>query len=201
MFKRLFDILLSVIFLFLAILPIILIAFILLLVQGRPILFKQLRPGFKERPFELYKFRTMLLDDNQYLAQNMQTLDEDRLTSIGRWLRSTSLDELPSIFNVLKGDMSIVGPRPLLMHYLDLYSKEQRKRHDVKPGITGWTQVKGRNSLTWPERFKLDIWYTENQSLFLDIKIIFLTFYKVIKKEGIASSGEATGEPFFGQKD
>ena len=177
-----------------------LIAAILLLIQGRPILFKQIRPGVNEKPFDLLKFRTMSLDPNQYDARNIQISDKDRITNLGRWLGASSLDELPSLINVLKGNMSVVGPRPLLMHYLKLYCDEQKIRHEVKPGITGWAQINGRNNISWPEKLSLDVWYVKNRSMTLDIKILFLTIGKVIKREGISSKGEVTGEEFTGQK-
>jgi sugar transferase EpsL len=198
--KRFLDIILSIIALFIFFTPMLLIAAILLLIQGRPILFKQIRPGVHEKPFDLLKFRTMSLDPNQYDARNIQISDKDRITNLGRWLRASSLDELPSLINVLKGNMSVVGPRPLLMHYLKLYSDEQKIRHEVKPGITGWAQINGRNNISWPEKLSLDVWYVKNRSMTLDIKILFLTIGKVIKREGISSKGEVTGEEFTGQK-
>lgn len=200
MLKRFLDIILSIIALFIFFTPMLLIAAILLLIQGRPILFKQIRPGVHEKPFNLLKFRTMSLDPNQYDARNIQISDKDRITNLGRWLRASSLDELPSLINVLKGNMSVVGPRPLLMHYLKLYSDEQKIRHEVKPGITGWAQINGRNNISWPEKLSLDVWYVKNRSMTLDIKILFLTIGKVIKREGISSKGEVTGEEFTGQK-
>ena len=162
---------------------------------GRPIFFKQKRPGLKGEPFTFYKFRTMTNceDGNGNLLP-----DKDRLTSFGKLLRKTSLDELPSLWNVLKGDMSLVGPRPLLMEYLPLYSIEQMRRHEVKPGITGWAQINGRNSISWEEKFKLDVWYVENQSIWLDFKIILLTIWKVLKREGISHGSEATMPKFKG---
>ncbi len=172
-----------------------LIASILYLQMGRPIFFVQTRPGYKGKPFRLIKFRTMknLTDTNGNLLP-----DEQRLTRFGRFLRSTSLDELPELINVLKGEMSLVGPRPLLMEYLPLYSKEQARRHDVKPGITGWAQVNGRNAVTWQDRFKLDVWYVDHVSFWLDIKILLLTLLKVIKREGINQPGQATMQKFTG---
>jgi sugar transferase EpsL len=162
---------------------------------GFPIFFKQIRPGLKGEPFIIYKFRTMTdeKDTEGYLLP-----DRNRLTKFGSFLRKTSLDELPSLFNVLKGDMSLIGPRPLLMHYLPLYDESQKRRHEVKPGITGWAQVNGRNTLTWKKKFELDVWYIENRSFWLDLKILILTFYKVIKRQGISASGEATMKPFSG---
>jgi lipopolysaccharide/colanic/teichoic acid biosynthesis glycosyltransferase len=163
---------------------------------GTPVLFKQKRPGLAGRPFQIMKFRSML-DKKDKLGKQLS--DEQRLTKFGALLRSTSLDELPGLLNVLKGDMSLVGPRPLLMEYLPLYSIEQAKRHDVRPGITGWAQVNGRNAISWEEKFRLDVWYVENQSFMLDMKILLLTFKKVFVREGIAASGEATMSPFKGQ--
>lgn len=173
----------------------IIISFLILLRLFPPILFKQQRPGLQGTPFSLYKFRTML-ETKDWFGQMLS--DRSRLTKFGKFLRSTSLDELPELFNVLKGDMSIVGPRPLLMKYLDRYTPEQARRHEVKPGITGWAQVNGRNALTWEEKFKLDIWYVDNQSFWLDMKIIFLTIWKIVKREGINQPGKATMEEFQG---
>lgn len=164
------------------------------MILGTPVLFKQTRPGFKGEPFEVYKFRTMTRERDK----NGKLLpDNERLTSFGRLLRATSLDELPEYFNVLKGDMSLVGPRPLLMQYLHRYTKEQAKRHNAKPGITGWAQVNGRNTITWEDKFKLDVWYVDNASLWLDLKIIGLTIWKVIKREGINQQGQSTMEEYF----
>jgi len=162
---------------------------------GLSIFFIQKRPGLNGQPFTFYKFRTMTNceDGNGNLLP-----DKDRLTSFGKLLRKTSLDELPSLWNVLKGDMSLVGPRPLLMEYLPLYSIEQMRRHEVKPGITGWAQINGRNSISWEEKFKLDVWYVENQSIWLDFKIILLTIWKVLKREGISHGSEATMPKFKG---
>ena len=162
---------------------------------GRPVLFRQTRPGLHARPFELCKFRTMTDDrgaDGEFLP------DSDRLRPFGRFLRSTSLDELPELWNVLKGEMSLVGPRPLLMDYLGLYSREQARRHEVRPGMTGWAQVKGRNALTWEEKFELDIWYVDNQSLHLDLKVLLMTIATVFKREGVSQEGHATMEKFRG---
>lgn len=163
--------------------------------MGKPILFRQVRPGLNGKPFTLYKFRTMTneRDDKGNLLP-----DEKRLTAFGRFLREHSLDELPQLFNVLKGDMSFVGPRPLLMEYLQRYTPEQARRHEVKPGITGWAQVNGRNALTWEEKFKLDVWYVDNWDLLLDFKIILLTVIKVLKREGISAESHATMPEFKG---
>jgi len=165
---------------------------------GRPIVFQQLRPGLGGKPFTLYKFRTMTEERGK---NGCIFPDSVRLTRFGRFLRATSLDELPELWNVLKGDMSLVGPRPLLMQYLELYTPEQVRRHEVKPGITGWAQVNGRNALTWEEKFKLDVWYVDNWSLWLDIKIIGMTLWKILKREGISQPGQATMEEFMGTKN
>lgn len=171
----------------------VLIAGVILLRMGSPAFFRQMRPGFQGKPFRIYKFRSMTdrRDRNDHLLP-----DADRLTGFGRFLRSTSLDELPELFNVLNGEMSMVGPRPLLMNYLDRYSPEQARRHEVKPGITGWAQVNGRNAITWEEKFQYDAWYVDHQSPWLDLKIIALTILKIIKREGISQPGQATAEEF-----
>ena len=163
--------------------------------MGRPIVFTQLRPGKDGRIFTFYKFRTMT-DDRDADGNLLPGIE--RITALGKFLRQTSLDELPQLWNVLKGDMSFVGPRPLLVEYLERYSPEQARRHDVLPGITGWAQINGRNSISWPEKFKLDVWYVDNWSLWLDIKILFLTVWKVVKKEGINQSEQTTMEKFMG---
>ncbi len=160
---------------------------------GRPILFTQTRPGMGGRPFILYKFRTMI---DARDADGILLPDADRLTPLGRFLRSTSLDELPELINIIKGDMSIVGPRPLLTQYLDRYTPEQARRHEVKPGLTGWAQINGRNAIGWEEKFKLDVWYVDNQSIWLDLKIIGMTVLKVFRREGISAEGEATMPEF-----
>ena len=165
---------------------------------GTPVLFRQVRPGRGGIPFVMYKFRTMRDAEDE----NGRPLpDAERLTPFGRKLRAASLDELPELWNVLKGDMSLVGPRPLLMEYLPLYNAEQRRRHLVRPGITGWAQVNGRNAISWPEKFRLDVWYVENRSLLLDAKILFLTVKKVLGRSGINSEGEATAAKFTGNGD
>ncbi|WGZ91682.1 MAG: sugar transferase [Candidatus Thiocaldithrix dubininis] len=177
--------------------PIILILSILIRQKlGSPILFTQTRPGLHGKPFRMIKFRTMTdaRDANGELLP-----DSVRLTSFGRFLRSTSLDELPELLNVLKGDMSLVGPRPLLMEYLPLYTPEQARRHEVRPGITGWAQINGRNAISWNEKFKLDVWYVDNQSLWLDLKILALTIKKVFVREGISAEGDATMPKFTGR--
>jgi len=178
--------------------PLFVLAFLVRSTLGSPVLFRQVRPGLGGKPFTIYKFRTMkeLKDQNGDLLP-----DEDRLTSFGNFMRSTSLDELPELFNVLRGDMNLVGPRPLMMSYLDRYTPGQARRHNVKPGITGWAQVNGRNGLSWEEKFKLDIWYVDNWSMLLDIKILFLTLIKVVKREGISAEGFATMPEFKGSKE
>lgn len=196
--KRLFDILISLSVLVL-LAPIILILCVLVALKlGRPILFKQKRPGLNGTIFEMIKFRSMK-DANDKDGNPLP--DSERLTSFGIKLRSLSLDELPGLWCVLKGDMSLVGPRPLLPEYLPLYSEEQARRHNVKPGITGWAQVNGRNAISWQEKFKLDTWYVDNQSFWLDIKILWLTFYKVVKRSDISAEGEATMTKFTGNND
>ena len=197
MIKRIFDIAISFIALLL-LSPVFLLIFLLVIItMGFPVWFTQQRPGLKEKPFILYKFRTM---NNKHDHKGNLLPDEGRLTAFGRFLRSTSLDELPELFNVLKGDMSLVGPRPLLMQYLSRYSPEQARRHEVKPGITGWAQVNGRNAVSWEERFTMDVWYVDHVSLWLDVKILFLTLVKVFKREGISQEGVATREEFLGNE-
>ncbi len=165
--------------------------------MGRPVLFRQERAGLRGRPFVLWKFRTML-EPGDPRARGPS--DEERLTRLGAFLRATSLDELPSLWNVLRGDMSLVGPRPLLMRYLPRYSPEQARRHEVKPGVTGWAQVNGRNALTWPEKFALDVWYVDHWSLWLDLKILAMTVVKVLLREGISAGGHATMPEFMGNE-
>ncbi|WP_290610943.1 sugar transferase [Arsukibacterium sp. UBA3155] len=195
--KRLVDILLSSVGLALTLPLMIVVGLLVSLKLGRPVIFSQVRPGFNRKAFKILKFRTML----DSVGIDGKTLpDDQRLTRFGRILRSTSLDELPGLFNVLKGDMSLVGPRPLLMEYLPLYSAEQARRHEVRPGITGWAQVNGRNAISWEEKLKLDVWYVDNRSLWLDIKILFLTVKKVFVREGISAAGEATMSKFTGSK-
>jgi sugar transferase EpsL len=195
MLKRFFDIVASFIGLFIFSPLLLLMSIIVIIIHGSPIFFKQERPGKHGKPFIFYKFRTMTHEKDE---EGNLLPDKDRLTSFGSFLRKTSLDELPSLFNVLKGDMSLVGPRPLLMQYLPLYNDFQKRRHEVKPGITGWAQINGRNAISWEKKFELDVWYVENQSFLLDMKILFLTFYKVFKREGISAEGEATVEYFKG---
>jgi lipopolysaccharide/colanic/teichoic acid biosynthesis glycosyltransferase len=163
--------------------------------MGSPVLFRQSRPGFRGRLFTLYKFRTMR---DAAGADGIPSADAERLTLLGRWMRKWSLDELPELFNVLKSDMSLVGPRPLLVHYLDRYTQAQARRHEVNPGITGWAQVNGRNAITWEEKFALDVWYVDNRSFWLDLKILAMTAWKVLKREGINAEGEATMPEFMG---
>ncbi|PTA50716.1 sugar transferase [Shewanella morhuae] len=195
--KRLFDFIVALSALFI-LLPIIIIVSLFIRVKlGSPILFTQARPGLHGQIFNIMKFRSML-DTRDERGDILP--DELRLTHFGRLLRSTSLDELPGLFNVLKGDMSLVGPRPLLVQYLPLYNKEQSRRHNVRPGITGWAQVNGRNAISWEEKFNLDVWYVENISFWLDIKILLLTVKKVLVKEGISAEGHVTIEPFTGQE-
>ncbi len=171
------------------------IALLVWIFHGAPILFLQKRPGYKGRPFYIFKFRTM----NERGAPDGSRLpDAKRITPLGRFLRALSLDELPELFNVLRGEMSLVGPRPLLMQYLERYSPEQYRRHDVLPGITGWAQINGRNALTWEDKFNFDVWYVDNWSFWLDIKILLLTLWKVVKREGISQPGHATAEEFMG---
>jgi lipopolysaccharide/colanic/teichoic acid biosynthesis glycosyltransferase len=195
MIKRAFDIVVSLICL-VALSPVMLITGLLALFSmGFPVLYRQVRPGLHGAPFEMIKFRTMAnLTDS---AGNLMP-DAQRLTPVGVALRKTSLDELPELWNVLRGDMSLVGPRPLLMEYLPLYTKEQARRHDVRPGITGWAQVNGRNTVDWGERFRMDVWYVDNQSLWLDLKILWLTVWSVLGAKGVSQDGHATCEKFRG---
>lgn len=191
--KRAFDFWVALIALILAVPIILILAVTIRLKLGSPVLFCQRRPGQHAYPFELFKFRTMTDSRN---PDGQLRSDAERLTPFGKFLRATSLDELPSLINVLRGDMSLVGPRPLLMQYLPLYSARQARRHEVRPGITGWAQVNGRNTLSWDEKFEHDIWYVDNHSLALDLKIIWLTVRKVLVREGISAEGEATMPPF-----
>ena len=195
--QRIVDLVLSI-FALVALSPLLMvIAAGVLCAFGSPVLFVQQRPGLQGRPFRLLKFRTM---HDQCDSKGKLFPDEQRLTAFGRFLRAASLDELPELWNVLKGDMSLVGPRPLLMQYLDRYTPEQARRHEVKPGITGWAQVNGRNAITWEEKFKLDVWYVDNRSLRLDLKILGMTIWKILQREGISQPGEATVEEFKGPK-
>lgn len=195
--KRFIDVLISFIALTILALPLAVLSWIVLQKLGSPIFFTQRRPGLDGVPFEMVKFRTMTSErgpDGELLS------DSARLTGFGRWLRATSLDELPELWNVLKGEMSLVGPRPLLMQYLPLYSAEQARRHEVRPGVTGWAQVNGRNAISWEEKFKLDVWYVDNQCLWLDIKILWLTVKTVVVRDGISAAGEATMPAFTGSE-
>lgn len=196
--KRLFDLVLTVPGLVILSPFMAIIALLVRIKHGKPVLFRQERPGYKGKPFNVYKFRTMrdLRDANGSLLP-----DEQRLTRLGRFLRSSSLDELPELIHVLRGQMSLVGPRPLLMQYLGRYSPEQRRRHDVLPGITGWAQVNGRNALTWQDKFHLDVWYVDHWSLALDMRILLMTLWKVVLREGISQPGHATAEEFMGNND
>lgn len=171
------------------------IALALWLVDGRPLLFRQPRPGLDGRIFTLYKFRTMRAAVD---AEGHPLPDARRLFPFGRFLRAASLDELPELFNILRGEMSLVGPRPLLVQYLDRYTPEQARRHEVLPGLTGWAQINGRNALSWEDKFRLDVWYVDHRSLWLDVKILALTFWKALKREGISAPGEATASEFMG---
>ena len=195
--KNLFDKTLAL-FLIILFSPIyIVVSLLIFFKMGSPILFRQKRPGYKEKIFGIYKFRTMTNDTD---ADGNLLPDDKRLIGIGKFIRSTSLDELPQLFNVLKGEMSFVGPRPLLIEYLPLYNQKQKRRHDVKPGITGWAQVNGRNAISWDQKFDYDVWYVDNQSFWLDIKILWLTFLKVVKRSDISSSTSSTMEKFTGSK-
>lgn len=196
--KRLLDLVLAIPLLVLISPLLLVIAVLVRIAHGRPVLFRQLRPGYRGKPFYVYKFRTMT-EDNDELGNLLP--DTHRLTRLGGFLRSYSLDELPELFHVLSGKMSVVGPRPLLMQYLERYTPEQMRRHDVLPGITGWAQVNGRNALSWEDKFLYDVWYVDHWSLWLDIKIIAITFWKVIKREGINQPGRATADEFMGYSE
>ena len=193
--KRLFDVLASACALLLLALPLLVVIWMVRRKLGSPVFFTQMRPGLQGQPFLMVKFRTMT---DARGPDGALLPDADRLTPFGRFLRATSLDELPELWNVLKGDMSLVGPRPLLMEYLPLYSPEQARRHAVRPGVTGWAQVNGRNTLSWDDKFKLDVWYVDHRSLWLDLKILWLTARKVLAREGISAAGEATMGKFTG---
>lgn len=195
--KRFFDFLVALLAMLLLALPLLLLALLVRRKLGSPVLFRQVRPGLRGQPFEMVKFRTMT---DARGADGALLPDAVRLTPFGRFLRASSLDELPELWNVLKGEMSLVGPRPLLMEYLPLYSAEQYRRHEVHPGVTGWAQVNGRNAISWEEKFKFDVWYVEHQSLALDIKILWLTVKKVLLRDGISAAGEATMAKFTGEQ-
>ena len=194
--KRVFDLSISILLLILSLPLLLMVAITIFIFLGRPVFFIQSRPGLDNKSFNLIKFRTMLVE-----ASANSSSEGDRMTKIGRFLRSTSLDELPELINVIRGDMSLVGPRPLLEEYLELYDEEQIRRHDVKPGLTGWAQINGRNNIEWEERFKLDLWYVEKNSFLLDIKIILLTIYKVILRKDISYKTSPTMMKFSGNKE
>lgn len=196
--KRVFDLLIVVVIVTVLALPMLLLAAMVQIKLGAPVLFRQVRPGKDGLPFEMIKFRTMR---DAFGADGRPLPDAERMTSFGQLLRASSFDELPELWNVIKGDMSLVGPRPLLMEYLPLYSPEQYRRHEVRPGITGWAQVNGRNALSWEEKFRLDVWYVDNQSIWLDLKILLLTVKKVLMRDGISAAGEATMPKFTGSRD
>lgn len=191
--KRLLDVTLIALTLPISLAVMALLALLIRAQLGRPVLFRQMRPGLHGRPFTLVKFRTMHVDKNE-----SELPDAQRLTDFGRFLRSTSLDELPELWNVLRNDMSLVGPRPLLMEYLPLYTAEQARRHAVRPGITGWAQVNGRNAISWPAKLELDVWYVDHQSLWLDLRILWLTLFNVVRRHGIAAADDATMPKFRG---
>ena len=195
--KRVFDFILALCGVLVLALPLLILVWLVRSKLGSPIFFRQVRPGLHGQPFEMVKFRTMTSErgpDGQLLP------DAVRLTPFGRFLRATSLDELPELWNVLKGDMSLVGPRPLLMEYLPLYTPEQTRRHEVRPGITGWAQVNGRNAISWADKFELDVWYVDHRSLWLDVQILWRTVRKVLVRDGISAAGEATMPKFTGTK-
>ena len=195
MVKRVMDLSIASLLLVLLSIPMLITALVILATMGRPVTFRQTRPGLRGRPFELVKFRTMTGAVDRAGAP---LPDEARLTATGRWLRRLSLDELPQLVNVVRGDMSLVGPRPLLMEYLPLYTPEQARRHEVRPGITGWAQVNGRNAISWEDRFRLDVWYVDHRSLWLDLKILGMTVARVARAEGISQPGAATMARFTG---
>lgn len=195
--KRLFDVVVAALTLLLLALPLVALASLVQRKLGSPVLFTQVRPGLHGKPFRMVKFRTMT---DARDASGALLPDAQRLTPFGRFLRSSSLDELPELWNVLHGEMSLVGPRPLLMEYLPLYTPEQARRHEVRPGITGWAQVNGRNAISWADKFALDVWYVDHRSLWLDVRILWLTVRKVLVRDGISADGEATMPRFEGDK-
>ncbi|MDA9136377.1 sugar transferase [Ascidiaceihabitans sp.] len=197
MMKRFMDILGAVVALLLLAPVLVVVALLVRGQMGAPVLFRQTRPGLHSKPLQMVKFRTMR---SAIDSQGLPLPDSERLTRLGRILRATSLDELPGLWNVLKGDMSLVGPRPLLMEYLSLYTPEQARRHEVRPGVTGWAQVNGRNAISWDEKFALDVWYVDNRTIWLDFKIIWMTVKKVLIREGISAEGEVTMSKFTGGK-
>jgi lipopolysaccharide/colanic/teichoic acid biosynthesis glycosyltransferase len=196
--KRLMDLVLTIPGMVLISPLLVFLGVLVFLQHGRPIFFRQTRPGLQGVPFSLFKFRTMT---DARDAEGVLLPDDERLTRIGSFLRSFSLDELPELFNILRGEMSLVGPRPLLMQYLERYTPEQARRHEVLPGITGWAQVHGRNVIAWEDKFRLDVWYVDHWSLWLDMRILFLTLWKVLRREGISQPGHATAEEFMGGED
>jgi lipopolysaccharide/colanic/teichoic acid biosynthesis glycosyltransferase len=193
--KRLFDFLVALLALLLLTIPLFALTWLIRRKLGSPVFFTQVRPGQHGKPFKMIKFRTMT---DEHGPNGALLPDAQRLTPFGRWLRATSLDEFPELWNVLKGDMSLVGPRPLLMEYLSRYTPEQARRHEARPGITGWAQVNGRNAISWQDKFALDVWYVDNQSFWLDIKILWMTVRKVLVRDGISAAGEATMSKFTG---
>jgi lipopolysaccharide/colanic/teichoic acid biosynthesis glycosyltransferase len=195
MLKRLFDLVMASILLIALTLPLLVLAGLIRRKLGSPVLFCQVRPGLHGQPFEMMKFRSMT---DERSADGVLLPDDQRLTPFGRFLRASSLDELPELWNVLKGDMSLVGPRPLLMEYLPLYTSEQARRHEVRPGITGWAQVNGRNAISWEDKFALDVWYVDRSCLWLDMRILWMTVRKVLLRDGISAAGEATMTRFMG---
>ena len=195
--KRVFDLLLALLALLALCLPLLFLTWQIRRKLGSPVLFKQIRPGLHGRPFKMVKFRTMT---DERALDGALLPDAKRLTPFGHFLRASSLDELPELWNVLKGEMSLVGPRPLLMEYLPLYTPEQARRHEVRPGITGWAQVNGRNAISWDDKFALDVWYVDHRSLWLDVKILWFTVQKVLMRDGISAAGEATMNAFTGSE-
>ncbi|MFT0733497.1 sugar transferase [Ralstonia wenshanensis] len=196
--KRCFDVCVAAVTLVVFAIPLLLLALLVRVKLGKPVLFSQVRPGMQGKPFRMIKFRTMT---DARGSDGALLPDAQRLTSLGRFLRSTSIDELPELWNVLKGDMSLVGPRPLLMEYLPLYTRQQARRHEVRPGITGWAQVNGRNALSWEEKFAHDVWYVDHASVLLDIRILWMTVRKVLVRDGISAPGDATMPVFQGTKN
>jgi sugar transferase EpsL len=196
--KRLFDFVVGLTALLLLFPIILLVTLLVRCYLGKPVVFCQQRPGLLGRPFNIYKFRTMI---EAYDSNGDLLSDEERMTALGSFLRKYSLDELPQLFNVIKGDLSLIGPRPLLMEYLPMYSEEQARRHNVRPGISGWAQVNGRNTVSWEDKFKYDVWYVEHHSFWLDMKILWMTFIKVISSEGVSQEGNVTMEKFQGQSN
>ena len=193
--KRLFDVVTAALALLLLALPLLALAWLIRRKLGSPVLFRQIRPGLDGQPFEMLKFRTMT---DERGGDGILLPDDQRLNHFGRWLRASSLDELPELWNVMRGEMSLVGPRPLLVEYLPLYSAEQARRHEVRPGVTGWAQVNGRNAISWEDKFAMDVWYVDNRSFWLDIKILWLTVRKVLLRDGISAAGDATMPRFRG---